>query len=83
MKQKDIALIAVIAVISAIVSFVVSGKLFVTPSNRQQEVEVVDAINAAFNAPDKKYFNSSSINSTQNSTIGGDSNQNPFNGSGQ
>ncbi len=81
MKQKDIALIAVIAIISAAVSFLVSNKLFVTPDNRQQQVEVVDPINATFNAPNKKYFNSGSIDPTQNSSIGADNNQDPFNGS--
>lgn len=83
MKQKDIALIVGIAGISAIVSFVVSGKLFVTPSNRQQQVEIVDPITASFQEPDKKYFNTNSINPTQNSSIGSDNNQNPFNGASQ
>lgn len=83
MKQKDIALIIVIAFISAVVSFVVSGKLFVTPSNRQQQVEQVDAINASFQTPDKKYFNDSSVDPAQSSQLGTDNNQNPFNGSSQ
>jgi len=83
MKQKDIALIIVIAAVSAVVSFFVSGKVFVTPSNRQQQVEVVDPINASFQTPDKKYFNSSSIDPTQSSTIGNGTNQAPFNGSSQ
>lgn len=82
MKQKDITLIVVIAVISAVVSFIVSNKLFVTPSNRQQQVEVVDPIDSSFQTPSTKYFNSNSIDPTQPSTIGGDTNQNPFNGSG-
>jgi hypothetical protein len=83
MKQKDIALIVVIAVVSGVLSFVVSGKLFVTPSNRQQKVEVVDKITASFNQPDKKYFNQNSIDPTQTSQIGAGNNQNPFNGTPQ
>lgn len=83
MKQKDIALIAVIAIISAVVSFVASNKLFVTPSNRAQKVEVVDPIAASFQTPDKKYFNTSSIDPTQSSSLGTDNNQNPFNGASQ
>ena len=83
MKQKDVALIIVIAFISAIVSFVVSNKLFITPSNRQQQVEVVDPIDSSFKAPDKKYFNSGSVDPTPPSQVGGDTNQNPFNGSSQ
>ena len=79
MKQQDIALIIVIAAISATVSFVVSDKIFVTPANRQQKVEVVDVISPTFTQPDKKYFNSSSIDPTLNTTVGGN-NQNPFSG---
>jgi hypothetical protein len=79
MKQQDIALIIVIAAISATISFVVSDKIFVTPANRQQKVEVVDAITPTFNQPDKKYFNSNSIDPTLNTTVGGN-NQNPFSG---
>jgi hypothetical protein len=82
MKQKDVAIIIVVAFISAIVSFIVSDKLFVTPTNRKQQAEVVDVIQPSFQTPDKKYFNSSSIDPTQTTNIGSDSNQNPFNGSG-
>jgi hypothetical protein len=42
MKQKDYALIIVIVFFSGIVSFFISGKIFVTPSNRQQKVQTVD-----------------------------------------
>lgn len=83
MKQKDLALIIVIAFISAIVSFFVSTKLFVTPSNRQQKVEAVDAISSSFQVPDKKYFNSNSVDPTQQPKVGSDNNQNPFNGGSQ
>ena len=83
MKQKDVALIIVIAAISAVVSFIVSNKLFVTPSNRQQQVEVVDSINDSFQAPNTKYFNKDSIDPTQNSQIGADNNQDPFSGGSQ
>ncbi|HUB93120.1 MAG TPA: hypothetical protein VMB52_01310 [Verrucomicrobiae bacterium] len=79
MKQKDVALIIVIAAVSAVVSFIVSNKLFVTPANRQQKVEVVDVINPTFQTPSTKYFNSSSIDPAQNSQIGSNNNQTPFN----
>ena len=80
MKQKDLALIIVIAFISGVVSFFVSNKIFVTPANRQQQVDVVDQINPSFQTPSSKYFNSSSIDPTQESQIGNNNNQNPFNG---
>jgi hypothetical protein len=83
MKQKDVALILVIAFVSAVFSFLLSNKLFVTPTTRQQKVEVVDKITSDFQQPDKKYFNSSSIDPTQSSQVGVDNNQNPFNGAPQ
>jgi hypothetical protein len=78
MKQKDIATVIVIAAISAVVSFVVSGKIFVTPANRQQKVEVVDAIDSNFQAPSSKYFNNDSIDPAQLVQIASNNNQNPF-----
>ena len=78
MKQKDIALIAVVAIISATLSFILSGKLFVTPENRQQNVQVIDKITADFTAPDKRFFNENSINPTVDTTLD-NTNQTPFN----
>jgi hypothetical protein len=83
MKQKDIALIIVIAVVSAIISFLISGKIFVTPANRQQKVETVDVIKPEFTPPSTKYFNKDSIDPTQLVTTGNNNNPNPFNGSSQ
>jgi len=80
MKQNDIALIIVIAFVSAVLSFIVSNKIFVTPANRQQMVEVVDKINTQFQLPSQKYFNSNSIDPTQNAQLGNSNNQNPFSG---
>jgi len=80
MKQKDIALIIVIAAISAIASFVISTKLFVTPKNRQQNVEVVDVINSTFAPTSDKYFNKDSIDPANLVEIGENNNQNPFSG---
>ena len=83
MKQKDLSVIIVVAFLSAIISFVLSGKIFVTPENRQQAVEVVDPVTADFQLPDSRYFNSNSINPTLDSQLGTDTNQNPFNGTSQ
>jgi hypothetical protein len=79
-KQKDLALIIVITVVSAVLSFILSNKIFVTPSNRQQKVEVVDDIKSKFDLPNPKYFNTNSIDPTQQTHPGSDNNQNPFNG---
>ncbi|PID30722.1 hypothetical protein CSA80_04320 [Candidatus Saccharibacteria bacterium] len=77
MKQKDIAVIVAVALLSAIISFILSTRLFVTPENRQQEVEVVDVITADFEKPNSDYFNEESINPTQNSQLNS-TNPTPF-----
>ena len=80
MKQKDIALVLVIAIVSAVVSFLVSGWIFGKPSNNQQKAEVVDVITSDFQTPSTKYFNPTSIDPTQLIQIGTSSNPNPFSG---
>lgn len=83
MKQKDIALIIVISIVSAVLSLLVSRFVFATPENRQQEVEVVPPITTDFPELDSKYFNKDSIDPTQLIQIGGSGNSNPFSGTAQ
>lgn len=79
MKQKDIALIIVIGVISAVLSVGLSNILLAPKKNRQQKTEVVELINPEFKLPDSKYFNKDAINPTQRITIGENGNTTPFN----
>jgi hypothetical protein len=79
MKEKDIALIIVVIFFSGVLSFFISGKIFVTSSNRQQQVQTVDAIDSNFQKPSEKYFNKDSIDPAQLVQIGDNNNQNPFN----
>lgn len=80
MKQKDIALIIVIAAISGVVSFVVSRQIFATPQDRQQKVEKITPITTEFATPDSQYFNKNSIDPSQQIQVGNNDNTNPFNG---
>lgn len=82
MKQKDIAIIVAVTVVAAIASFLIANQIFVTPKTREQTAPVVDAINSNMSSPDKRFFNSDSINPTRDSTSTG-TNQTPFNGSSQ
>lgn len=77
MKQKDIAIIIVIAAVSGVISFFLSGKLFVG-SNNEMQAEVVDTISADFTPPSDKYFNKDSINPAQTIQLGAGGNSNPF-----
>lgn len=80
MKQKDILLLVVVAVISGVISLVLSNMLFSSPEKRSQEVEVTDAISADFPTPNKDYFNSNAVNPAQPVQIGESTNPNPFTG---
>ncbi len=78
MKRKDLTLIVVVALFSAIVSLVISHFTFGSKNNKQVKVEIVNAINPDFILPDKRYFNGDSINPTQNITIQGGQNTEPL-----
>lgn len=78
MKQQDIAILIVVAFISAATSFVLSSKVF--SSKGQIEVESVAPLSAEFVTPNKKYFNAQSVNPSALVEIGNSTNPNPFNG---
>jgi len=77
MKQQDVAIIIVVAFIAAVVSFVLSSKVF--SSKGEIQVESVDAISAEFATPNEKYFNAQSVNPSALVEIGNSSNPTPFN----
>ncbi len=82
MKQKDLALFAVVAIVSVVFSVVLSGMIITPSKDKMQKAEVVDPILADFNKPESndKYFNKTSINPTKLIEIGDNSNKVPFNG---
>jgi hypothetical protein len=88
MKQKDIAILAGIGLIAAIISAVVAGKIFTSPSSRSTKVPVVAPISSTF--PDvkndsqyKTFFNSNGLDPTQLIKISPSQNQQPFSNSSQ
>lgn len=78
MKQKDIALIAIVVFFSAIFSYFVSNAIFASPDNRQEKVEVVKAITTEFPKPDERFFNDQAFDPTRIIVIGDDVNADPF-----
>ncbi len=80
MKQKDIALIVIIGVISAVLSIVISKTLFSAQTAKNTKVEVVQTITDNFPEPDKAYFNSNAFDPTRQITIGETANTDPFKG---
>jgi hypothetical protein len=78
MKQKDLAMIIIIAFISAVISLLASNMLFASPKDRQQDVEVVQPITADFPPPDNKYFSKDAFDPTKVIVIGQNANTEPF-----
>ena len=82
MKQKDIALFGVVAIVSAVFSVILSGVLITPPKDKNQKAEVVSLITNDFPnpGPNDKFFNKSSINPTKQIQISDNTNTKPFNG---
>lgn len=78
MKQQDIAILIVVAFVSAVISFLLSAKFI--SSKGEIEVESVTPITAEFKTPNPKYFNAQSVNPSALVEIGNSTNPNPFNG---
>lgn len=78
MKQSDIALIVLVAGVSAIMSFIISGAVITNDSNRSQPVEKVNAITSDFSSVDTTVFNQNAINPTRIITVDSETNNNPF-----
>lgn len=79
MKQKDIVVLVAVAGVSALLA-IAASKLVIRSSDKQQEVEVVQAITPDFPTPDERYFNARSIDPTQPISIGNSANPDPFRG---
>lgn len=78
MKQKDIALVIIVAAVSVVIAIFASRFLIGAMGGQEQRAEVVDPISSAFVQPDTKYFNQQSINPTQTIRIGDGQNQAPL-----
>lgn len=78
MKQKDLALIIVLAVISAIISYFVSAQFISKPTDLKAEVKTVEPISDVMPDADERYFNDKSLDPTEVIKIGGQENQQPF-----
>ncbi|HVU59900.1 MAG TPA: hypothetical protein VHC98_03640 [Candidatus Saccharimonadales bacterium] len=82
MKQKDLAMIVLIAGISGGIALVASHFIFSAPSNSQQKAAVVPVISTRFTTPDPQFFNTQSFDPAKLIEVGSNNNTNPFDGSG-
>lgn len=79
MKQKDFALIIIVSFVGLVAGLVISNALFGGANNKKLTSDKVIAITPDFKQPDKKYFNTNSVDPTQIIRIGQNTNQKPFN----
>mgnify|MGYP000041116160 CR=1 FL=1 len=84
MRQKDLMLIIVAAVVTGVISLFVSNAVFAPPKNRKEKVPVVEKISADFpdvnnNSQYQSFFNVNALNPTQLIKIGDSNNEKPFN----
>lgn len=85
MKQKDLRVLILAAVVTAIFSFIIAGLLFGSPAAHSSQVPVVQTLNSSFpdvkNDPDYNAFlNSNALDPTQPVHIGSNNNTAPFGG---
>lgn len=78
MKQKDIALIVVVAVVAGVFSIVITSTLFVGKKGKELKAETVSQITSEFKTPDKNVFNQDALNPTQLIQIGDNNNPKPL-----
>lgn len=78
MKSKDWSVIVVIVIFAGLVSLILSNFMIGSKKLGKLKVEQVAPLSSNFPLPNKKYFNSNSINPTQEIKIGEDPNANPF-----
>ena len=88
MKRKDIITLAMIAGVTAVLSFILTSLIFRIPVNHSLTVHTANSISATF--PDIKndsnyntIFNKGELDPAQPLQLGNTQNQTPFNGSPQ
>lgn len=78
MKQKDIALIVIVAVVAGVFSIVITSTVFVGKKGKELKAETVSSISSEFKQPDKNVFNQDALNPTQLIQIGENNNPKPL-----
>ena len=79
MKQKDIAIVLLFAVIGGVISYFTADKIFVSDSISEQKSPVVMPVMFEFKIPDERFFNVDSLNPARDASLDA-TNQTPFNG---
>lgn len=77
MKKSDIAMIILVASVSAMIAYAIASSLsFLRVDPQGVPVEVVEPISTEVAEPDRKVFSKDAINPTVQTVIGGNSDDN-------
>ncbi|HYG84269.1 MAG TPA: hypothetical protein VD907_05330 [Verrucomicrobiae bacterium] len=78
MRKNDIAIIILIASISALVAFFIGKAVIGEPQQQSVKVKTIEAITTEVTPPESTIFNKDGINPTVEINIGNPSNRQPF-----
>lgn len=79
MKKSDWAAIILIVALVGVASYFIVGAIMPSPSDNPQDIPIAPSISQSVTEPSDKVFNVEAINPTVKSTIGNQSDQQPFN----
>jgi len=68
-KSKDVAVLILVGGIIALLSFLISNRLFSSKDALRTQVEVIEPINPDFSYTEKSYFGPNALNPTRDITI--------------
>lgn len=78
MKSKDIPIIVGVAIVAAIISYLIAGFAFGGKETENLSAPIIQPISSEFAEPDQAFFNNNSINPTKDIEIGENNNSTPF-----
>ncbi|MEI6237560.1 MAG: hypothetical protein WCP03_03105 [Candidatus Saccharibacteria bacterium] len=79
MKQRDIIVIAIVAITSGIFSLILANLMFGGEKAYKLTAPTIDPITADFKVPNGSYYTKQSLNLTKIIIIGDNGNPTPFN----
>lgn len=78
MKKNDIAIIVLIASVSALAAFFIGKAVIGEPQQQNVKVKTVEAIQTEIQKPDSSIFTKGAINPKVERNIGNSANEQPF-----
>ena len=78
MKSKELPILVFLVLLIAVLSYLVSTKVFNSKSALTTKVEVVQPVSSSFDYQNKPYFSGNPLNPTKDITVTDNNNQKPL-----